>query len=294
MTTDAAPTDWLRQQNLTPADLLSPFKRLSSNETIVLTGSVATGYANALSDIDLLLLGWDKWKPPRAALSMYGESFVFRLPSGHEINVNAYSDHFLTRLATRVSRCARVFDDPDKSANWTFLKPDELRVLWQVYVGKPLHNYELAERYRSALGVVELPEHVALTHVMNHYTARKGAITELRDGQARTALLMLRSAYHCLAEAALASLGDLSNRKDWILRRFARHAGTLSEEQTAEYVRGICLWPEDNVREHVLRATQFGDTQITEIFRRMPRVAQVCKVLSHQHRIVHSAAGQNP
>jgi hypothetical protein len=271
---------WLRQQNLTPASLLGSLGVLGPNETVLVTGSIAAGYANSLSDIELLLLGWNTWTPPEGSIS-YEEAFVFQLESGQQINVMARSEQFLAKLSRSVLQCKELMDHPCATAEWRFITPDEFLVLWQLYVGCPLQHSDLAARYHADLCVQELPEHATLMYLMDYYAAREDAIGQLRDGHTETTLLMLRSAAHWLAEATLASLRDLAIRNQWVLRRLTRHESTLGQEQIAEHTRGICLWPDGDIREHVHRATQFGDAQIMQIFRRMPRVAAVCKVLGH-------------
>jgi len=203
---------WLLDQAISQVSLPTDYG-------VVLEGSIAEGFGNESSDIDLLFLCDDDYDYP----TMPSVLFI----DGRRVEVRTRSLSQVSEQADNVLRLAAV--GPRGLAR---LSVDLLNRCQRVTCSFPLRNKPLVRKAQSALPASRLPEIVSAWFAQYARQAMRHAVALNAMHQADEAANWARKALTQAAKARVAAEGQTYIEDKWLpqqLARSARAAGDLAE-----------------------------------------------------------------
>jgi hypothetical protein len=280
---------FLRSRDLTTNDLLSAVGGFEQHEAGLIIGSVASGYANSLSDLDVMIVGERRGLGPNGvSTSQNYRSVYYRLPSSQKLNVRLYSPSVVDSLGNKMERSKTFRENPAQGADMPVLSEWEYIFLHELRAGAPLSP--VVAQVRASVRAEDLPLHGMMRHVVDHYAAREDAIGQTQEGDRRSALWMLRASMTSLAQAVLASVGVTEYRRKWLWRNLERHRSAIGDPQMQMFSELLCDWPAGDLAAILEKACAFADQEVAAAFQRKPQLLPLMGFFSSRTPTVTSIA----
>jgi hypothetical protein len=242
----------------TDLDELSTF--LESHSNALLVGSVDEGFANATSDIDVIVLAdvpqednlhrkldrssSDKERlRNRSAKSAEGLSYQRTLKHGAKLQVQIVPKDLLNEFHRTVNESVEWLDIFTRSAEESLnssvamgsVTPEQLKVLHRVHTGTVIRGHEEIRRARGTLSQADLSKYVLFLQAValgSSLTDLQGLVNE--PGRGATAGKILIGSY-CLTRAAwmaLAAIGETNVSDKLLFKLLGRHSRLVGAELT--------------------------------------------------------------
>lgn len=279
---------WLGDWGVSLETLTAQVRPLAPTETLLLVGSIPDGLANALSDIDLLLIGD---QPLRGGLVVnetdYQES-VGQLANGKEIHVESWRRADVYALAGRLASLAALMQDPTGVESVERFSDSERRLLHRLHTGVVLAGESAAAEIRRRVPFAAFPAYLVLYFLNEHYTLREDAIAQVREGDAVSALWMLRQAMELMAGAVLASLGETNSYPKWRPRLLERHRPELGDAVVERLLDLLFPRREVPALDLARGAIAFADELLAAIAARQPQLVPAMRELDNRIPFVRS------
>jgi hypothetical protein len=209
---------YLAARNLTTDEIL---RCVDAKEgLVVLAGSIAEGYGNDDSDIDLICVT-DESTPSGLSIREEGCHIYTRYaPNNSEVSIEQYGNETIHRLVKVMDEVATVIRGGSATISTipTITASPDLRFLHRMRFCLPLRAPEQLEYLRERLHCDLFPAFQLMMHLKQHFAAREDALAELDSGHVSSAAWLLRNSTSALAAAALASLGYSQPTDRWRIR----------------------------------------------------------------------------
>lgn len=286
---------FLGERGLRLADLPGLLRPLADDEALVLGGSVAEGFANADSDVDVLLLGG----------YLAGDGIVFQDSACEistlagekqlEVSVEAWRPGDLESIAARMDTNVALIEAPETLTRAELIGHDsELRLLHRIRTGVVLANRAVVEQWRRRLHSDRLPAYMTLYWLNKHFGAREDAIAEWMGGHRRSCTHLFRECAAALSGALLAASGETHPNARWRVRVLERERDTLPPGAADRLSDWLCAPPAFAADADVERALAACDALLGEVFARQPEIvgalARLVKVFPLRTSLAGAAA----
>ncbi len=280
--------EFLANWNLNLEDLTSCVRPLAPTETLLLVGSIAEGLSDALSDIDLIVIGDKSLGHDLIVRSYECEESATRLPSGQEVNFEYWNTSDLEKFAERLNYSFDILSNPTKMSKLFKFSDRECVFLHRLRTGVVLANIDVAEQWRQRLRLEILPDYLVVQNLGHHYGYREDAIARAHVGDRRAALYVLRIAMDNLAAAMLASIEITNSYPKWRTRLLELNQEELGKQEV-QTLLGY-LFPDINAdpSETINEAVNFADTAIAEVIGRRPHLIPALLEFEEQISFVRS------
>jgi predicted nucleotidyltransferase len=264
--------EFLARWNISFEDLVRHVRPLEPQETLLLIGSIPKGLANALSDIDLVLIG-DSGLDRGVVLRENEFEYGTRMLRGHEVHVESWRSTDLERLALTIAGILSAVQTNAES-NTCLVHPTRMQLclLDRMRNGVPLGNTERANFWRNRVQLDRLPEYLTLYWLDVFQALREDMLGQMRYGDPLSAQCHVRLAMTTLAGAVLASVGETDTYPKWRLRLLDRHRGIIGEEILAGFLRYMFSGPIQKNSRLVGDILEFQDRCIDSILSRYPQL----------------------
>lgn len=203
--------------------------KIAPGAPLVFGGSVAEGFGNPDSDIDLLTVSTEQ----DSSLSIVEEDCTIStvmLEGSVEISIEHYNPSIVYRLETLMREVDAALSNPstvDKMPTITAMS--DLRFLHRLRTSLPLIAEAEVTTLRDRLHLDRLGEFVALMNIKLHFAHREDALAEFDQGELASSSWCIRSATSALAGAFLANLGHTHHNDRWRVRLLQSSIKSSSE-----------------------------------------------------------------
>lgn len=258
------------------------------DQIVLLVGSIPCGLANALSDIDLLVIGSRNRSGSLVIAERGLQQIVYRLPNGLEVNTAFYDDrtlgeHRAALLATLGGGVERSWEE---EAGVATLDPATLKLAHRLRTGIALRGDP--GPLRAELSLDRLADYLVLNGRMEHFVFREDAVAQMHGGHMRSAVHHMLLALGHLATMVLASIGETNPDPKWRMRLLERHAGRIATgpaEQLAEQLADLLLGPgAGDAQAWLDRAGQLADRLLGFALEQRPYLALLTGMLDERIR----------
>lgn len=206
-------------------DLIRP---VGENELLLLAGSVVEGLANAESDLDLILIGDG---PRLASLTLREErveTSTIIHPSGLEVSIDTYEPKELERVSATMRVLVHCLDDPESIDTFPIIYDEsDRKLLHRLATSIPLANEAAVVRARAGAFVDRLPEVVAITRMIDHFSHREDAISHANLQQWDAASFSLMRSATDIVGALNAAAGLTNHNARWSIPLLRQAAAQL-------------------------------------------------------------------
>jgi hypothetical protein len=251
-----------------PADLsfkaiLERFPSLASADAVGLTGSVAAGWGNPYSDIDIyafsdaeLDLPVDETAELWPGSDKNGLDWMEWIGRYGDIRVDL--SVWPTNAVSRALRSVRAPEDAEFYSGGSSLED----FLYRVSIATPLAGADLFARLREEIADSGYRQAVARHSKVVAENALTDALGQIEAGDTKTALVSALRAAACVTDLCLLLAGELCRGEKWILRRLEK--APQCGISLAEY-RSIAFEsprPDESDGEAALRIARWAQAQI--------------------------------
>ncbi|KQY55342.1 hypothetical protein ASD11_17520 [Aeromicrobium sp. Root495] len=252
------------------SDLAGLADAIRTSDTLLAVGSVVSGLASSSTHLDLLLIG--PGAPAKSvAASVAGlRSGSYVLASGQSVTVRFCSTQELAPVRDVVMHFAEAMVEPSAWANIPSLDHPTHVLLHEVRNGITIAHESIAQAWREALYVDQLPTYLASTHLLRHLDRRENVEQQLVDQHLESAQWMLRESLQDLLAALLASIGETNPHRRWHLRLARRHQEVLGHDLVDRLVKALCVWHDVDEEAEVRAALELADEVRRDIVERIP------------------------
>jgi predicted nucleotidyltransferase len=264
---------FLADRGIALGDVAELIRPLGEGEGLVLGGSVAEGFANDDSDVDLLLLGGYLGADGIVFQDSACEISTLLHEKGLEISVEAWRSEDLDRVARRMATNVEMIRAPETLRRAELIGHDsELRLLHRLRTGVVLGNREVVEAWRERLFSDFLPAYLTLFCLNRHFGTREDALAEWMGGHRRSCTHLFRESALGLAGALLAASGETHPNVRWRVRLLERERDALPDGVGDRLLDWICAPPFFTSDGEVEEALARCDEILREIFARRPEI----------------------
>lgn len=257
-------------------------------ESVILTGSIANGRGNKLSDIDLLLLG----RGVEASLREQGEfdygltvEAHHRIENNFEVETYTVVEAEMAAVRSSIEMAVQMLDSPSgRDDNIPVLEATTYRLLDDIRTGVCLHGPKRFESFKQDYHLDHIPNFVLMMALVDHFVTREDIIGQIDENRLDTAMMLTRDAADYLGRAILASCGQANTRPQWRLYLFDTIRSQVGDE-TIEKLRDYLLRPphdETGVREYFQEFCVFADAQLVGLFGRCQNLVPAFAQLSQK------------
>lgn len=254
----------------TPADLSAEsiferFPALTEAEAACFTGSIAAGWGNLFSDIDIFAFSDRELVFPMDETAESWKSDLGEISS--ETWMGRYGDQRVDLKVWPTNAVETVLAGFNTSPEpeFTGASPDLRDFVYRVSIGRPLINDEFFRRMRELIAGSTFARSLARTRKAGAENALMDVAGQLASGDFSTARLSALLAADYALDTCLLLAGDLCPGSKWLLRRLERtpSCGITPEEYRVQILEGA--FPGESDEECALRIARWTGTQLRRV-----------------------------
>ena len=219
-------------------------------ETAFLTGSLVEGFGNVLSDLDILVIVFDKTgytvSPPENPVKKRVDV---------EVLERAEVDAFINHL-TKMDISGKGFPG--------IMGEDELTVLHRICIGIPFFNPEKALAIQELIDSTVLAKYLTIYFQAHFRRMVEDAVGALQSEDFGTAFFNARSAFEYAVDAYIAFCGETNIRAKWRTKKLLKHAPSLREKYWEIEVPHVTFAPE-SITAYVKEVIRFSNDLLLTI-----------------------------
>ncbi|MBU7048146.1 MAG: hypothetical protein HXS54_17055 [Theionarchaea archaeon] len=213
-------------------------------ETAFLTGSLVEGFGNALSDLDILVIVYNKSdytvSPPENPMQKRVDV---------EVLEHAEVDSAVYHLST-MDITGKGFPG--------IMKEDELTVLHRLCIGIPFFNLENAYTIQKSIDCTYLAKYITIYFQAHFRRMVEDAVGALQSEDFGTAFFNARSAFEYAVDAYLAFHGETNIRGKWRTKKLLKHDPSLMEKYWKFEAPHVAYTPEA-IAEYTKEVIRFSN-----------------------------------
>ena len=255
---------------------LAPFAdAVSPGDSLLLVGSVSSGLADTLSDIDLLLIAESDDRSSGHLTTAATEEASYLLGSTHvQVQVRIPSPETLHLLAASSDRAWAFLQDPRRTMRPPFMSDEHRALMHDISSGYPLANESIVHSWRQTLHLDDFAAFSAIYHLFGYFSRTADAHVQLLQGDAASSRWMLHGALEELAAAALCSVGETNPRRKWLQKLLSYHAGALGGDLANDLESSLLHRPTDTPSSMTsLRQPSIVDSVLERVARSFPSLS---------------------
>lgn len=279
---DSAAAVFFRRHGLRLDEISAKMPDMPEDSIVLLTGSVAEGLANDLSDVDLYVITPETFRPevPMLIVNNEYDEFVFRLAGGFEVNVIVWNAGFLRDCGAKARRLREAINDPSKISKIEAFSYWEEQFLHNLRVGVPLTASERAVQLKADMASDVLPHVQTLAKLTDHFSLREDVIGNVRHGEIGSAAWIYPQVMDTLAAACICSTGCSNTKFKWRYKCLDVCRDGLGEPLTTSLQAYLRQGPDAFSLDTFRAAMDFADEAIRGCIGRAPQIAAAASLLA--------------
>lgn len=250
-------------------------RALTPNETLLLSGSIADGNANAKSDVDLILIGDSLTAGRQIDISGVSGALICEPVSGAEVDVTVISPERAQQLGERFRTTLELMLNEAPGAEsavlFAFDEPEEA-LLHRLRVGLAIGNAAVMNGFRRRYRLDQLDVYSIAIGLFAYFTLCQDAEGMHRDDDGTSAVRVLQMAVDRLAGALLASAGVTLPSVKWRIRMLRRYQHQVGEQLATDLMDAMFPALGTDATEFGERVTGLAQRAIRSIFERRPEL----------------------
>jgi hypothetical protein len=219
---------FLRSAGIDLAEIVSAIGQVDETATAILGGSVADGFFNRESDIDIMVIGAGEGRLDKGGL-IVNESdnrhSTWRINGTSDMQIEIYAVEKLDELAQRITQSLVG----GSKGQIYYCSLSELKLLHRLWSGIPLVNEPVADEMIARMKLERLPRYLIIQKVMNYLAFREDVVGQLNDGRFEDAIWMSTFMINELACALNAAMDETNMNGKWQWRLLSCHANELGD-----------------------------------------------------------------
>jgi predicted nucleotidyltransferase len=211
------------------SEITAVIGEIDEGATAILGGSVADGFFNGESDLDVMIIGAADGILDKGGVIVResdNRHATWRINSDRDIQVEVYPVGKINELAKRI---ASSLSGADRDQIY-YCSLSELKLLHRLWSGVPLVNPQVADEFVATMRLEKLPRYLVLQKMMNYLAFREDVVGQLSEGRSEDAIWMSTFMINELVCALNAAMGETNMNGKWQWRLLSRHRDELGGE----------------------------------------------------------------
>lgn len=253
--------------------VLDEFIKPVEDQIVFLGGSVAEGYANIESDVDIMVVSDIHTMDGLVLQEEDCHITAKHLPDGTEVTIERYGLSNIKRLAAIMDDCNELMLNPQpNSVIPVITSVSDLKLMHRVRTSINLGNATKLQALREKLRSDLFPKYMLLWNTKLHFAQREDALGEFNSQNFSQMNWLLRCSTLALAKAVLASNGHTHQNERWTIRLLEDSRATIPEAD--RLIELICGEPVHEKKD-IYEWTGFCDTIVSRLLGNVPDLTPV-------------------
>ena len=269
-------------------DLRAAIPNGDDAECVFLVGSLAERLSTKCSDIDLIVVERAEPLPRGGTWFREGayDGSLNRLPSGHELQIDYWSQSKLLDFGERLGAMLRGITTPDSVKKIERFSEVEMNMFHRIRVGVPIVRPEAAAGVRGRMLSDFFPDYKVLWSIMLHSSFREDAVAHVDVGDQLSALTMIRLSADQVAGAALASVGETNMYPKWRPRLLSRNVDDLGKDTVERLLEFLFPSRDQDAETSLQEFETTADEVIDQVLQRRPPLRSAVAELNSRVKFV--------